>query len=155
MSSFRVASFIRSRRRNIRTEHTINVFKTTSFFALSSFYCRKSSEVKRLYYVIQECNPVGCVPSAAVAVTGSWGCLPRGCLSRLGVCPGGVSAWGVSAWGVSAWGYLPGGCLSGKGVSLGGLPRGVCAKGLFAWEEGCLRGKGGVCLGKCLPQWGV
>ena len=46
--------------------------------------------------VKQECIPVGCVPSAAVAI--SWGggqVLPRGCLPR-GVYPGGV--WlGVSA----------------------------------------------------------
>ena len=36
----------------------------------------------------QECIPVGCVPSAAVAVGGGAGCLPGG------VCPGDVSAWG-------------------------------------------------------------
>ena len=51
----------------------------------------------------QECIPVGCVPSAAVAV--SWGCLPRA-----SVCPGGFCL-GVSAWGVV--------CLGG--VCLGGL----------------------------------
>ena len=39
----------------------------------------------------QESIPVGCVPSAALAVGGG------------GVCPGGE----VSAWGVSAWGCLP------------------------------------------------
>ena len=51
----------------------------------------------------QECIPVGCVPSAAVAV-----CWRRGgvCLHG-GVCPGGVSAWGgVSAQVVSARGCL-------------------------------------------------
>ena len=44
----------------------------------------------------QEFIPVGCVPSAAVAVTGGSGvsvcqgvCLPRPCLPG-GVCPGGV-----------------------------------------------------------------
>ena len=35
----------------------------------------------------QECIPVGCVPSAAVAVGG--GCLPRGVCLPGGVCPGG------------------------------------------------------------------
>ena len=55
----------------------------------------------------QECIPVGCVLSAAVAVclgvclprgVSAWGCLPSGCLPR------GVSAKGVSVWGMSAQG---------------------------------------------------
>ena len=50
--------------------------------------------------LLQECIPVGCVPSAAVAV-----------------------CWG----GVSARGCLPGGCLPGgvclEGVCPGGLPK--------------------------------
>ena len=57
----------------------------------------------------QDCIPVGCVTSAAVAV--SCGCLPGGVSAQGGVCPGGVSAQGgvclgcVSAQGcVSAWG---------------------------------------------------
>ena len=37
----------------------------------------------------QECIPVGCVPSAAVAVSGV--CVPRGCLPVGGGLPGGVS----------------------------------------------------------------
>ena len=54
----------------------------------------------------QECIPVGCVPSASVAICGEGMCLPRGvCL------PGGVFQGGC----------LPGGCLPG-----GCLPRGVC-----------------------------
>ena len=43
----------------------------------------------------QECIPVGCVPSAAVAISGgvsAWGCLPRGVSARWGVCLGGLSA---------------------------------------------------------------
>ena len=59
----------------------------------------------------QECIPVGCLPSAVVAVCPG-GCLPKavpaqGCVSAWGVCvcPGGVSAQGVSAQG--------GGCLAG------------------------------------------
>ena len=48
----------------------------------------------------QECIPVGCVPSAVVAVLG-WGvCLGRRCLPL-----------GDSAWEVSTWGCLPGGVL--------------------------------------------
>ena len=40
----------------------------------------------------QDCIPVGCVPSAAVAV--SCGCLSGGVSAQGGVCPGGVSAQG-------------------------------------------------------------
>ena len=43
----------------------------------------------KLTYHGQECIPVGCVPSAAVAVVG-WGCLHQSMLGY--VCPGGVSA---------------------------------------------------------------
>ena len=54
----------------------------------------------------QECIPVGCVLSAAVAILGL-GCLPRGCLQRGGVCLRGV---GVFDWGMSVCqGVLPGG----------------------------------------------
>ena len=56
----------------------------------------------------QECIPVGCIPPAAVAVSGGClpgmgclrredgRCLPRGCLPRR-VCLGGVCPEGVSA----------------------------------------------------------
>ena len=75
----------------------------------------------------QECIPVGCVLSTAVAISG------------------GVSAWGVSAqWGVcsgelSAWGsvYLGAVCAGGC------LPTGMSARG-------CLP-RGGVCPGGCTP----
>ena len=69
----------------------------------------------------QECIPVGCVPSAAVAVR--WvGCLP-----------GWVSAQGVSArGGVCLGGCLPRGvclvCLGGGGVGLPSLSRGVSGR---------------------------
>ena len=68
------------------------------------------------YYNKQECIPVGCIPSTAVAVSG-WGvsaqeggrgCLPGGCLPRGGVCArgclpkGGVCPRGVSAWGCTS-----------------------------------------------------
>ena len=42
------------------------------------------------YHSIQECIPVGCIPSVAVAVFGrgvSAGCLPGGCLPRRDVHP--------------------------------------------------------------------
>ena len=66
------------------------------------------------YIMKQECIPVGCVPSAAVAVC--WGGLPGGrCL------PGGVSAWVV--------------CMSAqRGVCPGGM--GVCARGMSAPVNG-------------------
>ena len=38
----------------------------------------------------QECIPVGCVPSAAVTVSGRGGSAQGGCLPKMGVCPGGV-----------------------------------------------------------------
>ena len=74
----------------------------------------------------QESIPVGCIPSAAVAV-GEGGCLPRRGVCLGGVCRGRCLPRGclprgcvclekVSAQGVSAWGCLPGGCLPG-GVS--------------------------------------
>ena len=73
-----------------------------------------------MLYFQQECIPVECVPSAAVAVPWGRGCLPRGCLHR------GVSVWvGVSAqvsargagcllWGVSSQGR---GCMPRGDVS--------------------------------------
>ena len=72
----------------------------------------------------QECIPVGCVPSAAVAI--SWE---------------GVYVWGCLPWRVSAW---------GEGVSVWGcLPRGVSAQGEVSAQEGvCLGG----CLSRgCTP----
>ena len=80
-----------------------------------------------------KCIPVGCVPSAAVAilrgVSAYGGCLPREC-----VYPEGVSCWGLSARWVSAGGCLLGWCLPRKGVCRGG----------------CLGG----CLGVCVCPWG-
>ena len=76
--------------------------------------------------VKQECIPVGCVPSAAVAVC--WGVCPGGCLPR-------GNTWGMSAQGVSAW---------------GGVCRAGWLLGDVCWEGGCLLG--GVCPGGCLPR---
>ena len=81
----------------------------------------KNSEILKK----QECIPVGCVPSAAVAVSGGGGgCLLWGCvcswrdLLQAGVCfQGGVCSWGM---------YAPGGGSVPRGVSaLGGLLQGV------------------------------
>ena len=66
-------------------------------------------------YHQQECIPVGCVPSAAVAAWGGGG-LPKGWVSARGV---GVSAWGF-------WGCLPGGVCLGGAYPGGCLPRGGC-----------------------------
>ena len=71
----------------------------------------------------QECIPVGCVPSAAVAIG-------RGRLS---------------AWGVFAQGCLPGGCLP-----RGCLPRGVSAQGGCLPREGCVSQ---YAMGQTSPQW--
>ena len=66
-----------------------------------------------------ECIPVGCVPSAAVAVCGGDVC-PGECVSASVGPARQVSAWGVCL-GICPGGCLPGGCLPG-----GCLPGGVC-----------------------------
>ena len=53
----------------------------------------------------QECIPVGCVPSAAVAVCEGGDVWPGGCLLA-GICPGGCLP-GMSAHGVSTQGVYP------------------------------------------------
>ena len=104
-------------------------------------------EVRKV--VKRERIPVGCVPSAVVAIS-----------RRGGVClEGSVYLAGGSAWGwrCLANGGLPGG---GGGVCLGGSAWLGSAWGISAW--GCLPGDGGaclggVCLGQCLPRgsaWG-
>ena len=52
---------------------------------------------KFLFYLKQECIPVGCVPSAVAAVSGGGvGVLPGGgCASQVGVLPGGVYFGGM------------------------------------------------------------
>ena len=68
----------------------------------------------------QECIPVGCVPSAALAVWWGGGWCPGGCLPSGGVWPEGCLPRGDC---------LPRGCLPrgvsayGEGVCLGGTPR--------------------------------
>ena len=93
----------------------------------------------------QECIPVGCLPSAAVASQGMYSSMhwAGGCLSQhvrgRGVCIPACTDKGVSAQG---GGCLPGGCLPGEGdVCLGGVYPG---KGMSA--------QGGVCPGGCLPR---
>ena len=126
-----------------------------------------------------ECIPVGCVPSAAVAISRggvcSGGCLllgvgsvcswgvsaPGGCL-LWGVCSGGCLLWGVSAlggvcsWGVSAHGgcLLPGG-VSAPGGSAPGVsaPRGVSATREVSAPRGDLLPGGCPLPGGCL-LWG-
>ena len=65
----------------------------------------------------QECIPVGCVPSASVAILGGGeGCLSGGCLPR-GVRPGSVYPGWCLPRGLSVQGDVcPRGCLS-RGVS--------------------------------------
>ena len=81
----------------------------------------------KLTFLLQECIPVGCIPSTAVAVlmVFAWGgrCLHTGGVCLGGVCPGGC---------------LPTGCLPREGVCLGDV-----------FPEGYLLG--GVCLGAVHP----
>ena len=101
----------------------------------SQFNRKADSDLKKQHYllsIIQECIPVGCVPSAAVTVSRGGGCLLQGgCL--LGGClvPGGLLLGGVSA---------PGGVWS-----QGGVCSRVCV---------CSRGGGGVCSRVCVCSWG-
>ena len=72
----------------------------------------------------QECIPVGCVPSATVAVCwGDGGCLLWGVSALGGVCSGGVSAWGGL--------LLGGGLLQGGGG--GGIP--ACTEADHPWTD--------------------
>ena len=69
---------------------------------------------KKWMKIKQECIPVKCIPSAAVAIC--WGV--GVCLG--GVCPG-ASAWGHLSGGVCLWGggvFAQGGCLPRRGVHL-------------------------------------
>ena len=114
----------------------------------------------------QECIPVGCVSSAAVAVSGGVSA-PGGCLvlggSALEGCllPGGVSGHGgcLLQGGVCSRGCLVLGevCVCSGGVCLlrGYLVLGgVCSRGVFA-SGGCLLlGRGGLLPGVCVCSGG-
>ena len=92
----------------------------------------------------QECIPLGCVPSAVVAVSGE-----RGVSAQVGgVCPGGCLPMGrVSAWGVSdQGGYLPGAVCPGWVSARGCLHRDVCP------EECTVTGPPGVLLFNVKPE---
>ena len=83
----------------------------------------------------QECIPVGCIPSAAVAI--SWG------VSALG----GVCSWGGVCF---LGGVCSGGVYSGE-VS---TPRGVYSGGCLLWgvsAPGGMSAQGSVCLGVSAP----
>ena len=69
---------------------------------------RQTTNIKK-----QECIPVGCVPSTAVAVSGVGGvCLEGSCLPRVGVCPKG--------WSLPRGGVCPKGWSLPRGLSAGG-----------------------------------
>ena len=104
-------------------------------------------------FIKQKNIPVGCVPSAAVAV-------PRKGVSIGSVSDGrGVSAWEVCLTGVSDRGVVcPGGVFSWRvGVCPGGggvCPGGGCVSGLEVWPGGVCPGgvcPGGVCPGGVCP----
>ena len=67
---------------------------------------------KSIFILKQECIPVGCVPSAAVAF-GEGGCVPGEGGLPGGVCLGRLSAYGVCLWGVCPRGVCPGGTWQG------------------------------------------
>ena len=100
--------------------------------------------INNKYITQQECIPVGCVPSAAAAISWGRGVLPggvcfsgglcflgRGCVSQGGVLPGGCASEGyVLPRGCAPWG---GGCASQGGV----LPRGdVLPRGWWCASRG-------------------
>ena len=93
----------------------------------------------------QECIPVGCVPSAAVAVSRGEGvsALGGGCLLGGGVCSRGCLLLG----GVCSRGWVCSGEVSAPGEGL--LPYGcVCSGGVCSWEVSTPRGVSA--LGECL-----
>ena len=81
------------------------------------------------FKIKQECIPVGCVPSAAVA---AGGCLPRGVSAR-GVCPVGCVPTGV---------FAQGGCIPACTM------QGVCIPACTG--QGCVSQH--VLAGRCLLQ---
>ena len=90
----------------------------------TEFFLRLSEKYEIV--IKQECIPVGCVPSAAVAVSGGGVVCLGGCLPG-GVYPRGVSAkeggrGGLPSGGVSAQrGCMPRDVCLGRGVSVGGI----------------------------------
>ena len=93
---------------------TINMENVIFYFVNGYYYC-----------IIQECIPVGCVPSAAVAM-----CIPA--------CTGQGGVYSSMHW--AGRGVCIPACTGGGGGS---------AIGVFQEEGVCL---GGVCLGECLPR---
>ena len=106
-------------------------------------------------YLKQECIPIGCVPSAAVARCLSGGGVsaqevicPEGVSAQECVCPGGVSVKRVSA--------------HGAGVCPEGVRPWLCLPRSVSAQEGCLSSRvsaqvgcvclGDVCLGGCLSR---
>ena len=109
----------------------------------------------------QECIPVGCVPSAASAVSQRWGVLPGGCvLPGGGAVPlRGCASRGGASWGVGASGgcvCFPRGCFLGGWCFWGGVcaSRGVCFGGCASQGVCSLGGvlPGGVCFRGCVPR---
>ena len=94
---------------------------------------RKTVSLHTTNESIQECIPVGCIPSNAVAVC--WGegvCLPRGWCGVWGSAGGkGCPPGGCLSSVVSAGGCLTRGCLPSGGVCLGG----ICPGGLSARHQ--------------------
>ena len=136
--------------RLLLTRHLVSISNINRHTILQNLFCTSHSFIEIYLTVIsnsthqkiKECIPVGCVPSAAVAISGG------------SVCSGGCLLWGVSVLGgvCSQMGGLLRGCLLWGVSALGG----VCSWGVSALGGVCSGGS--VCSGWCLLQgrsaWG-
>ena len=108
---------------------------------------------KTCSYYKQECIPVGCVPSAAVAVSRGGGIWSRRDVPGLG----GRCTW--SRGGCTCWGDVPGpgGCTCQGVYLLGGVPghRGVYLPGWVPGPGGCTWSRGVYLPGGCTWSGGV
>ena len=113
------------------------------------FWIKKKLPFREGYKIEQECIPVGCVPSAAVAVSRGGGCSCPGGVPG----PGGVPVRrGVPGLGGCTW---SGGCTCPGGVpGLGGAPgwEGVPGPWGCTWSRGGVPGPRGVYLVRYSPQ---
>ena len=87
-----------------QTKYNRSIFATKAFCSATrealEFFLNVSTEFAE-FSDKQECIPLGCIPSTAVAISGVG--LPRGCLPGVGCLPGGVCLGEC----------LPRGCLPG------------------------------------------
>ena len=110
-------------------------------------FCKKCNRIKK-----QECIPVGCVPSAGVAVSRGEGAGPGGVYLVLGGC-----TWfqGGCTWsgGYLVLGVCSGGCTYPGGYLVWGCTwsRGVCSSGVYLVPGGWVSAPRGVYLVRYSP----